>query len=111
MRLLLSVIAGMGIFAVTGLAVKRPADGTYSLQKTAKVGGEGGFDYVYADSEGRRLYIARSGPSARVSVFNLDSCEPAGEIANTNARGVAVDTKSHHGFASSKPVAMWDTKS
>ena len=33
-----------------------------------------------------------------------------GEIPNTNARGVAVDPKSGHGFASSSPVAMWDTK-
>jgi DNA-binding beta-propeller fold protein YncE len=33
-----------------------------------------------------------------------------GEIGNTNARGAAVDPKSNHGFASSKPVAMWDSK-
>jgi DNA-binding beta-propeller fold protein YncE len=78
--------------------------------RTAKVGGEGGFDYVYADSDGRRLYVARGGAAPRVSVFNLDTLEPAGEIPNTNARGAATDTKSHHGFASSKPVAMWDTK-
>jgi DNA-binding beta-propeller fold protein YncE len=74
------------------------------------VGGEGGFDYVYADSDGRKLYVARTGPAAHVSVFNLDTLEPAGDIPMTNARGAAVDTHSHHGFASSKPVAMWDTK-
>jgi DNA-binding beta-propeller fold protein YncE len=33
-----------------------------------------------------------------------------GEIANANARGAAVDAKSHHGFGSSKPVVMWDSK-
>jgi len=33
-----------------------------------------------------------------------------GEISDTRANGAAVDTKSGHGFASSKPVAMWDTK-
>ena len=86
------------------------AAGPYHVQKTAKVGGEGGFDYVYADADGRRLYIARSGPAPRVSVFNLDTLEPAGEIPMTNARGAATDAQSHHGFASSKPVAMWDTK-
>jgi DNA-binding beta-propeller fold protein YncE len=84
--------------------------GPYKILKTAKVGGAGGFDYVYADSAGRRLYIPRTGPGARVTIFNLDTLEPAGEIANTNARGAAVSTKSGHGFASSKPVAMWDTK-
>lgn len=85
--------------------------GPYKILKTTKVGGVGGFDYVYADSAGRRLYIPRSGATgARVTVFNLDTLEPAGEIADTNARGAAVSTKSGHGFASSKPVAMWDTK-
>jgi DNA-binding beta-propeller fold protein YncE len=56
------------------------------------------------------LYIPRTGNPARVTVFNLDTQESVGEIANTNARGAAVDPKSGHGFASSKPVAMWDTK-
>ena len=84
-------------------------DGPYKVVKTAKTGGVGGFDYVYADAEGRKLYVPRPGNPARVSVFDLDTLAPAGEIANTNARGVAVSPKSKHGFASSKPVAMWDT--
>ncbi len=86
------------------------AQGSYKLIKTAKVGGDGGFDYVYADSAGRRLYIARSGNPGRMTVFNLDTLEPAGEIPNVSAHGAAVDPKSHHGFGTSKPVAMWDTK-
>jgi DNA-binding beta-propeller fold protein YncE len=84
-------------------------DGPYKILKTAKVGGTGGFDYVYADDAGRRLYIARSGQGGRITVFNLDTLEPAGEISG-NAHGAAVDPKSGHGFASSKPVVMWDTK-
>ena len=107
-----SITAVLAILAATGLALQQsPAEGPYRVEKTAKVGGEGGFDYVYADADGRRLYIARSGPAPRVNVFNLDTLEPAGEIPMTNARGAAVDAKSHHGFASSKPVAMWDTNS
>lgn len=77
--------------------------------KTVKTGGDGGFDYVYADSAGRRLYIPRSGANARISVFNLDTLEPVGEIPKVSARGAAVDPVSHHGFSSSKPVATWDT--
>jgi YVTN family beta-propeller protein len=90
----------------------QPAQTTqpYKVIKTARVGGAGGFDYVYADVDGRRLYIPRTGPGARVTVFDLDTLEPAGEIPNANARGVAVDPKSNHGFCSSKPVVMWDTK-
>jgi len=33
--------------------------GPYKVLKSAKVGGEGGWDYIYADSAGRRLYIPR----------------------------------------------------
>jgi DNA-binding beta-propeller fold protein YncE len=92
------------------------AQGPYQVLKTAKVGGLGGFDYIYADDIGRRLYIPRGATqgatptAARVSVFNLDTLAPVGEIPDTRANGAAVDTKSGHGFASSKPVAMWDTK-
>ena len=103
--------AGLALFAATGLAQQPSADtGPYHLQKTVKVGGEGGFDYVYADTDGRRLYIARSGPAPRVTAFNLDTLTSAGEIPQTGARGAASDTQSHHAFASSSPVAMWDTK-
>ena len=84
--------------------------GPYHVLKTVKVGGEGGFDYVYADADGRKLYVARGGPAPRVAVYNLDTLAPAGEIGQTGARGAASDTQTHHGFASSKPVAMWDTK-
>jgi DNA-binding beta-propeller fold protein YncE len=114
----LSVVA-LAMLASIAIA-QAPASGPYSVMKTAKVGGAGGFDYVYADSDGRRLYIPRTGqggpnaapggPTPRITVFNLDTLEPAGEISSYNARGAAVDPKSGHGFASSKPVVMWDTK-
>ncbi len=81
----------------------------YHVLKTLKVGGEGGFDYVYADSDGRRLYVARGGAKPRVSVFDLDTLASVGELSDTNARGAAVDSQSHHGFASSSPAAMWDS--
>jgi DNA-binding beta-propeller fold protein YncE len=103
------VLAGVAISASIVLA-QQSATGPYKVLKTAKVGGAGGFDYVFADSDGRRLYIARTGAAPRVTVFNLDTLEPAGEIANTSAHGAAVDPKSGHGFSSSKPVAMWDSK-
>src|SRR6202142_2972034 len=95
------------IFA-SGLALF--AQDPYKVLKTAKVGGMGGFDYVYADSAGRRLYIPRTGNPARITVFNLDTLESAGEITGANARGVAVSAKTGHGFASSKPLTMFDTK-
>jgi len=92
--------------AVTGFAQSGP----YKVLKTAKVGGTGGFDYVNADANGRRLYIARSGNPARITVFDLDTLAPAGEIPDVGAHGAVVSAKSGHGFASSKPVTMFDTK-
>lgn len=106
----LVLVVGIAMLASLGLAQQAPTGGPYKVLKTAKVGGAGGFDYVYADSDGRRLYIPRTGPTPRISVFNLDTLESVGEIPNASARGAAVDPKSNHGFASSKPVVMWDTK-
>jgi DNA-binding beta-propeller fold protein YncE len=78
----------------------------YKVLNVAQVMGNGGTDYVYADSDGRRLYVPRGG---QVLVFDLDTLKSVGAIANARAQGVAVDPKSHHGFCSSNPIMMWDT--
>ena len=100
----------IAVIMFSGAFVASAQDGPYKVLKTAKVGGAGGFDYVYADEAGRKLYIARSGPGARIAVYNLDTLDSVGEIPNTSAHGAAVSSKSNHGFGSSKPVAMWDSK-
>lgn len=109
-RFCLIIAAGIAMVAFIGLAQQTSTTGSYKLLKTAKVGGDGGFDYVYADVAGRRLYIPRTGTTPRINVFSLDTLEPVGEISKASARGAAVDPKSNHGFGSSKPVVMWDTK-
>ena len=119
-RVSMVAVVAIGIaVCVAGGRAQAPSGGPYQVLRTAKVGGTGGFDYVYADVAGRRLYIPRGGVAAtetaaalpgRVTVFNLDTLAPAGEIPNTRGNGATVDPKSGHGFASSKPVAMWDTK-
>jgi DNA-binding beta-propeller fold protein YncE len=80
-------------------------DGPYKILNSAKVGGEGGFDYIFADVADRRLYIPRFG---QLTVFNLDTLDPVGVIAHLAAGGAAVDPKSHHGFSTTKPITMWD---
>jgi len=100
-------------------------DAPYRVVKSARVGGEGGTDYIYADVAGRRLYIPRGGARAvpatdstpakaavpgRITVFDLETIAPLGEIPGTGGNGVAVDPRSGHGFSSSKPVSMFDTK-
>jgi hypothetical protein len=110
-RLFLLFVVGTAMLASVGLAQQAPSAGPYKVLKTAKVGGVGGFDYVSADSAARRLYIARSGnPGPRITVFNLDTLEPVGEVPGASGHGVAVDPKSNHGFLTSKPLVMFDTK-
>ena len=106
----LALASGLVVSATASSPKVQPQDGPYHVIKVTKVGGDGGFDYVYADSAGRTLYVARGGQNSRVNAFDLDTLAEKGVIAKTNARGAVVDTKSHHGFASSKPVAMWDSK-
>jgi DNA-binding beta-propeller fold protein YncE len=107
------VLLAASIAMIAPLGLAQPS-GPYKVLKTAKVGGEGGWDYIYADAAGRRLYIPRRGQGAgvqtRLTIFSLDTLEPAGEIAGVGGNGTAVDPKAGHGFTSSKPVSMFDTK-
>ena len=65
------------------------ANSPYKVVNSARVGGTGGFDYVFADSAARRLYIPRSD---RVTVFDLDTLQPEGVIANAaSVHGAVVD--------------------
>ena len=100
--------AAIMILASLGLSQQATTAGPYKVLKTAKVGGEGGYDYIFADVEGRRLYIPRGGATGQLTVFNLDTLEPAGAIPNVSAGGAAVEPKSHHGFSTTKPITMWD---
>ena len=85
--------------------------GPYKVIQRARVGGEGGWDYIYANAAERRLYIPRGGTPSRLTIFNLDTLEPAGTIEGVGGNGAAVDAKSGHGFTSDHPkVSMFDTK-
>ncbi|HEY1492888.1 MAG TPA: hypothetical protein VGF49_00035, partial [Candidatus Solibacter sp.] len=56
------IAAFASLLAVAGAAHAQDK-GPYSVVKIQLVGGEGGFDYVTADPDGRNLYVARSGPA------------------------------------------------
>ena len=82
--------------------------GPYKVLQTIKVGGEGGFDYVTADSVDRTLYVARSGAAGHIGVFSLDTFAQLGDIPDTSGHGAAVDPSTGHGFATSRPVTMFE---
>jgi DNA-binding beta-propeller fold protein YncE len=96
------------ILSFAGLAHAQA--GPYKVVKIQLVGGDGGMDYVTADPDGRNLYVARSGPAGHIGVFNLDTLAQVGDIPGASAHGGAVDTATGHGFATSKPVTMFDAK-
>ena len=121
-RFVVFLVASATLFA----PLARAQDGPYKVLKTARVGGEGGWDYIYADSAARRLYIPRGAVRAtpatetspeiaavpsRLTVFDLDTLAPAGDLSGVGGQGTAVDPKSGHGFTSDHPqVSMFDTK-
>ena len=53
------------LLTAVGLSLQAQTEGPYKVLKTAKVGGEGGTDYIFADTTGRRLYITRGATQAR----------------------------------------------
>jgi len=109
MRGIFAVLAVTAFCAALVAAQPGPADGPYKVLKTAKVGGDGAFDYISVDVAARRLYIPRRDPSG-LTVFNLDTLEPVGSIPTIAAGGAVVDPKTHHGFSTTKPVTMWDAE-
>jgi hypothetical protein len=104
-----ALTVGMVIVASLLSAQQTSSRGAYKVLKTVRVGGDGGFDYIAADVEGRRLYVPRSGPMGQVTIYNLDTLEPVGTIPSVKSGGTIVDPKSHHGFSTTKPITMWDS--
>ncbi len=102
MKTFLCSVAGISLLAGNALA-QTP----YKVLDTTQVMGSGGVDYVSADSDGRRVYVPRG---ANTFVFDLDSHKYLGTITNIGGHGVAIDTKSHHGFSSAGKIGMFDTE-
>ncbi len=99
------------MFVLTMLSLAQSAPG-YKVVKTWKLGGEGGWDYLTVDPDGRRLFIARS---TRVMVVDEDSGKLLTEIPDTpGVHGVALVPEFGHGFISDggeDMVAIFDLKS
>jgi len=101
----LGLLAGLSLLAGKANA---QTDAPYKVLDRVQLMGNGGIDYVYADNDGRRVYVPRGG---NTFVFDLDSHKYVGTITNVGGHGVAIDTASHHGFASGPKVGMFDTES
>jgi DNA-binding beta-propeller fold protein YncE len=116
----------IALFTSAGVAFQTGTEGPYKVLKTAKVGGEGGTDYIFADTVGRRLYITRGATQAqaatdtrpevpasekRLTIFDLDTLESVGVIPGVGGNGAAVCPNTGHGFTSDHPKpSMFDVK-
>src|SRR5271154_1448042 len=105
LTLFLSVLLGTGLLASKVLA--QDSTTPYKVLDTTQLMGNGGIDYVYADNDGRRVYVPRGG---NTFVFDLDKHNYIGSITNVGGHGVAIDTATHHGFSSANQIAMFDTE-
>ena len=59
------IVFALLVYSSVAIAQSPVGSGPYKVLKSARVGGEGGSDYIYADVLGRRLYIPRGGTRAR----------------------------------------------
>jgi len=98
MKKTLVVVTLMIAVAVSSAsAVAQTAPG-YKVVQTWKLGGDGGWDYLTVDADGRRLFIARSN---RVMVVDEDSGKLVTEIPDTpGVHGVALVPELGRGFIS-----------
>ena len=98
------------LLSFTAITLASAAD--YKIVSTWKLGGDGGWDYLTADSNAHRLFIARA---TRVMVIDTTTGKQIGEIPDTQGvHGVALAPDLGRGFTSNgreDTVSEFDLKS
>src|SRR5258708_7415647 len=110
-RLALVTLLGSLAVAITFSAVAfshaapAPATSGYHVIKTVPVGGDGGWDYIYVDSDARRVYVSRG---THTIVLDADSYAVVGDIPDTQGvHGIAIAS----GLAAASPATAGRTMS
>ena len=60
------LLAALALLLAVAGPLHAQDSGPYKVQRIQLLGGDGGFDYVTADPDGRTLYVARSGPAGHI---------------------------------------------
>jgi YVTN family beta-propeller protein len=109
-RIVIWVVPAL-VFVVMGLGSQAQQPNGYKVIKKYELGGEGTWDYLTADAEARRLYIARS---SHVMVMDLDTGKVVGDLPKTaGVHGVALCPQRNKGFTSNggdSTVTIFDTR-
>jgi DNA-binding beta-propeller fold protein YncE len=91
----------LALLLAPSLLLAQPARGrapSYHVARRILIGGEGGWDYLVADSAAHRLYLSRS---THVLVLNTDTDSVMGDIPGTaGVHGVALARDLGRGFTS-----------
>lgn len=108
---LLLVVIFVGLASLSHAALPAPGPSGYKVVKTVPIGGEGGWDYVYVDSEARRVYISHG---THTVVMDADTYAVVGDIPDTQGvHGIAVAPTLGRGFTSNgrtNDVTIFDLK-
>jgi hypothetical protein len=112
---ILAVAAALGVAVFTGAfllaASAAPGSSGYKVIKTIPISGEGGWDYIYVDSDARRVYVSHA---TQVVVLDADSFEVVGSIPDTQGvHGIAIASDLGRGYTSngrSNDVTIFDLK-
>jgi DNA-binding beta-propeller fold protein YncE len=106
-----TVFAGFLIAAVSfTLSGRVAAQGTWTVEKTFRIGGDGGWDYVTLDAKNHRLYVPRS---THTMVIDADSGKTVADIpGQKHNHGVALVPDVGRGFISdgSGAIVIFDLK-
>jgi DNA-binding beta-propeller fold protein YncE len=101
----------LSLLMLSVAAVVAATGSGYHVVTTYKVGGDGGWDYLTADSDARRLYISRG---THVMVLDADSGKSVGDIPDTpGVHGIALAPELGRGFTSNGregTVSVFDIK-
>jgi len=108
---LLAIAIAFSVVGFSHAATPAPAGSGYHVIKTVPVGGDGGWDYVYVDSDARRVYVSRG---THTMVLDADTYAVVGDIPDTQGvHGVAIASDLGRGFTSngrSNDVTIFDLK-
>jgi len=104
-------VTATALVVLASVAVAFAAATGYHITGEIQIGGEGGWDYLTADSAGRRLYVSHG---THVVVVDLDSNKTVGDIPDTpGVHGIAIAPELGKGFVSNgrgNNVTIFDLK-
>ena len=104
-------VLGLFIAAAVIAAVPAFAQKQYKVVNRVKLGGEGGWDYLYYDKDGHRLFITRG---THVMVVDTATLKVTGDIPDLSGiHGVTVAPELNRGFISNggdNTVTIFDLK-